>query len=427
MLTDIDIAQRAKLLPIGDIATRLGIPDAALEPYGHTKAKVSLDWLAGLAGRPDGKLILVSAISPTPAGEGKTTTTVGLGDALNRIGKKAAVCLREPSLGPVFGMKGGAAGGGYAQVVPMEDINLHFTGDFHAIGVANNLLAALLDNHIHHGNALDIDVRRIAWKRVDRHERPRAARHHRRAGRAGQRLSAPGRLRHRRRVRGDGDLLPVVFARRPQGAPGQDRRRLHPRPEARSRARPAGARRDDGAAQGCVEAEPRADAREQPGVHPRRPLRQHRARLQLGDRDQGGAEARRLRRHGGRVRRRPRRGEVHRHQVPQVRSAAQPRRAGRDDPRAQVPRRRRREGAHARESAGAGEGRGQPRAPHQQRPQPLRHALRGRDQPLHVGHRRRDRAAPEEGRPSRRAGRRWRGTGRMAAPAPRSSRGPRSR
>src|SRR5512137_231822 len=145
---------------------RLGIPDSALEPYGHSKAKVSLDWLAGLAGRPDGKLILVSAISPTPAGEGKTTTTVGLGDALNRIGKKAAICLREPSLGPVFGKKGGAAGGGFAQVVPMEDINLHFTGDFHAIGVANNLLAALIDNHIHHGNALGIDVRRITWKRV---------------------------------------------------------------------------------------------------------------------------------------------------------------------------------------------------------------------------------------------------------------------
>ena len=166
MLTDIDIAQRANLLPIGEIAARLAIPAEALEPYGHTKAKVSLDWLARLAERPDGKLILVSAISPTPAGEGKTTTTVGLGDALNRIGKKAAVCLREPSLGPVFGMKGGAAGGGYAQVVPMEDINLHFTGDFHAIGVANNLLAALIDNHIHHGNALDIDVRRITWKRV---------------------------------------------------------------------------------------------------------------------------------------------------------------------------------------------------------------------------------------------------------------------
>ncbi len=163
MLTDIAIAQRAKLLPIAEIASRLAIADDALEPYGRTKAKVSLDWLGSLAGRPNGKLILVSAISPTPAGEGKTTTTVGLGDGLNRIGKRAAVCLREPSLGPVFGMKGGAAGGGYAQVVPMEDINLHFTGDFHAIGVANNLLAALIDNHIHHGNALGIDVRRITW------------------------------------------------------------------------------------------------------------------------------------------------------------------------------------------------------------------------------------------------------------------------
>jgi formate--tetrahydrofolate ligase len=166
MLTDIDIAQQAKLLPIATIAARLGIPDEAIEPYGRTKGKISLDWLAGLAGRPDGRLVLVSAISPTPAGEGKTTTVVGLGDALNRIGKRAVICLREPSLGPVFGMKGGAAGGGYAQVVPMEDINLHFTGDFNAIGVANNLLAALIYNHIHHGNALGIDVRRITWKRV---------------------------------------------------------------------------------------------------------------------------------------------------------------------------------------------------------------------------------------------------------------------
>jgi formate--tetrahydrofolate ligase len=166
MLTDLEIAQRAKLAPIADIAARLGIPAEAIEPYGRTKAKVSLDWLAGLGERPNGRLVLVSAISPTPAGEGKTTTVVGLGDALNRIGRKTAICLREPSLGPVFGMKGGAAGGGYAQVVPMEDINLHFTGDFHAIGVANNLLAALVDNHIHHGNALGIDVRRVTWKRV---------------------------------------------------------------------------------------------------------------------------------------------------------------------------------------------------------------------------------------------------------------------
>ena len=167
MPSDIEIAQQAKLRRVIELAKeRLGIPEDALEPYGHFKAKVSLDYLDSLKDRPNGKLILVTAISPTPAGEGKTTTTVGLGDALNRIGKKAVVCLREPSLGPVFGMKGGAAGGGYAQIVPMEDINLHFTGDFNAIALANNLLAALLDNHIHHGNALDIDVRRITWKRV---------------------------------------------------------------------------------------------------------------------------------------------------------------------------------------------------------------------------------------------------------------------
>ena len=165
-LSDIEIAQKAKMERITPIAQKLGIPEDALEPYGHYKAKVSLDYMDSLADRKDGKLILVTAISPTPAGEGKTTTTVGLGDALNKIGKKAVICLREPSLGPVFGMKGGAAGGGYAQVVPMEDINLHFTGDFNAIALANNLLSAVLDNHIHHGNELGIDVRRIAWKRV---------------------------------------------------------------------------------------------------------------------------------------------------------------------------------------------------------------------------------------------------------------------
>lgn len=165
--TDIEIAQKAKMQRIAEVAKeKLGIDDEHLEPYGHYKAKVSLDFVDSLKGRPDGKLILVTAISPTPAGEGKTTTTVGLGDALNKIGKRAVICIREPSLGPVFGMKGGAAGGGYAQVVPMEDINLHFTGDFGAIALANNLLAAALDNHIHHGNELGIDVRRIAWKRV---------------------------------------------------------------------------------------------------------------------------------------------------------------------------------------------------------------------------------------------------------------------
>jgi formate--tetrahydrofolate ligase len=167
MRTDIEIAQQAKLRRIAELAhDRLGIPDEALEPYGHFKAKISLDYLDSLASRPDGKLILVTAISPTPAGEGKTTTSVGLGDALNRIGKKTVICLREPSLGPVFGIKGGAAGGGHAQVVPMEDINLHFTGDFNAIGLANNLLAAMVDNHIHHGNELGMDVRRVTWRRV---------------------------------------------------------------------------------------------------------------------------------------------------------------------------------------------------------------------------------------------------------------------
>ncbi len=164
---NIEIAQAAKLRPITALAQdRLGIPEEALEPFGRYKAKLSLGYIDSLRDRPDGKLVLVTAISPTPAGEGKTTTTVGLGDALNRIGKRAVVCLREPALGPVFGMKGGAAGGGYAQVVPMEDINLHFTGDFAAIALANNLLAAMIDNHIYHGNELGFDVRRIAWRRV---------------------------------------------------------------------------------------------------------------------------------------------------------------------------------------------------------------------------------------------------------------------
>lgn len=166
MKSDIEIAQAATLHPISKIAADLGIPDSALEPFGRTKAKIALNYIDTLASRPDGKLILVTAISPTPAGEGKTTTTVGLGDALNHIGKRAVICLREPSLGPVFGMKGGAAGGGHAQVIPMEDINLHFTGDFNAIALANNLLAAMIDNHIHHGNELGFDVRRITWKRV---------------------------------------------------------------------------------------------------------------------------------------------------------------------------------------------------------------------------------------------------------------------
>ena len=170
--TDIEIAQSAKPLPILEIARAMGIDERFVEQYGRSKAKIDYNLLNELDGKPDGKLILVTAISPTPAGEGKTTTTVGLADGLRKIGKRAVVALREPSLGPVFGMKGGAAGGGYAQVVPMEDINLHFTGDFHAIGAANNLLAAMLDNHIYQGNALGIDPRRITWKRcVDMNDR----------------------------------------------------------------------------------------------------------------------------------------------------------------------------------------------------------------------------------------------------------------
>ena len=165
-LSDIDIARSATLEPIHEIGGKIGIPPEALIPFGNDKAKVKADFLASLAERPQGRLILVTAVNPTPAGEGKTTTTVGLGDGLNAIGRKATICIREPSLGPCFGMKGGAAGGGRAQVVPMEDINLHFTGDFHAITAANNLLSAMIDNHIYWGNELGIDSRRVAWRRV---------------------------------------------------------------------------------------------------------------------------------------------------------------------------------------------------------------------------------------------------------------------
>ena len=164
--TDIQIAREANKKPIQEIGAKLGIGSDDLLPYGHDKAKVSQEFIKSLAGQKDGKLILVTAINPTPAGEGKTTTTVGLGDGLNRIGKKAVICIREASLGPNFGMKGGAAGGGYAQIVPMEEMNLHFTGDFHAITSAHNLLSAMIDNHIYWGNELGIDDRRVVWRRV---------------------------------------------------------------------------------------------------------------------------------------------------------------------------------------------------------------------------------------------------------------------
>jgi formate--tetrahydrofolate ligase len=221
--SDIEIARAASVRPIGEIAAKLEIPTDAISPFGHTKAKVSLEFLESLSDRPDGKLILVTAITPTPAGEGKTTTSVGLNDGLNRIGKKSLVCLREPSLGPCFGVKGGAAGGGYAQVVPMEDINLHFTGDFHAIGTAHNLLSALIDNHIYWGAQPAVGADRQPHLLGQRsglrqpadhlapgggHERPGAALDRELVGRCGERLCPGGRLRHHGGLGGDGDLLP---------------------------------------------------------------------------------------------------------------------------------------------------------------------------------------------------------------------------
>ncbi len=205
MKTDIEIAQSIRMEPVTKVADQVDIPENALEQYGKYKAKV--DPLL-LPDRKEGKLILVTAITPTAAGEGKTTTTIGLVDALARIGKRVVGALREPSLGPVFGIKGGAAGGGWAQVVPMEDINLHFTGDFHAVGAANNLLAAMLDNHIYHGNSLNIDPRRITWRRcVDMNDRQLRFRGGR-SGRPGERNAPGGRLRHHRGLGDHGGTVP---------------------------------------------------------------------------------------------------------------------------------------------------------------------------------------------------------------------------
>ena len=224
-LSDIEIARQAKMQPIENVAAKIGISRDQLLQYGPYKAKLSLEAVKEIGKRKPGKLILVTAINPTPAGEGKTTTTVGLGDGLNAIGKKAVICLREPSLGPCFGVKGGAAGGGYAQIVPMEDINLHFTGDFHAIAAANNLLAAMVDNHVYWGNELGIDVRRVTWKRVlDMNDR--ALRQITNSlGGPGNGYPARRRLRHRRRLGSDGDLLPRHRPRRPDAPPGQHHRR----------------------------------------------------------------------------------------------------------------------------------------------------------------------------------------------------------
>ncbi len=304
--------------PIDEVAAKIGISPDQLLQYGPYKAEaVARCREEPSASASPASSMLVTAINPTPAGEGKTTTTVGLGDGLNAIGKKAVICLREPSLGPCFGVKGGAAGGGYAQIVPMEDINLHFTGDFHAIAAANNLLAAMVDNHIYWGNELR---HRRASRHLEarrRHERPRAAPDHQLAGRPGQRLSARRRLRHRGGLGSDGDLLPRHEPRRSHAPPRQHHRGAHARQEADLRARPAGRRRDDGAAAGCADAEPGADAGRQPGVRARRSVREHRARLQQRDGHADRPAPGRLRRHRSGLRRGPGRREVPRHQVPQ--------------------------------------------------------------------------------------------------------------
>ena len=278
-MTDIEIAQAANPLKIGEIAQAAGVDEKYLEQYGNYKAKVDYNLLKETEGK-DGKLILVTAINPTPAGEGKTTTTVGLADGLKRLGKKVTVALREPSLGPVFGVKGGAAGGGYAQVIPMEDINLHFTGDFHAIGAANNLLAAMLDNHIYQGNALRIDPKRITWKRVvDMNDR---------------------QLRNivdglGRRVDGvtreDGyditvasEIMAVLcLARniRSERKTFQDHHRIYLRKSSRAETgnsrRSACAGRYGSTLEGCPETKPGTDLRAYTGIYPRRSVREHRA------------------------------------------------------------------------------------------------------------------------------------------------------
>jgi hypothetical protein len=301
-----DRRAKAKKKPIQEIGAKLGIPAEHLLPYGHDKAKSRRRksrlhrQLARRRIAPDGKLILVTAINPTPAGEGKTTTTVGLGDGLNRIGKKAVVCIREASLGPNFGMKGGAAGGGYAQVVPMEDMNLHFTGDFHAI--TSGAQPAVGDDRQPHllGQRARHRQRRVVWRRVmdmnDRALRDIVVLARRRR----QRLPAPDRLRHHRGLRGHGDPVP---RHRPQGPEKRSATSSSPTAATRRRSmpRPQGRRRDDRAAEGRDAAEPRADAGEQPGLRARRPVRQHRAWLQLGHRHHDRAEAGRLRRDRGRA------------------------------------------------------------------------------------------------------------------------------
>ncbi len=277
--TDIAIAQAAKMRPIADVAAEIGLGPDEILPYGRYKAKISAEAVA--ARTPKGKLVLVTGINPTPAGEGKSTVTVGLAQALRRMGKKVIVAIREPSLGPVFGVKGGAAGGGYAQVVPMDEINLHFTGDFHAITSAHNLLSAMLDNHLHHGNALGLDTRRITWPRtIDMNDR---ALRQIVVGLGG--LNG-GPSREERFVIVPGSEIMAILCLSKDLADLEQRiSRIivgpDPRPEAGDRGRPQGRRRHDAAAQGRDPAQPGADPGGRPRAGPRRPVRQHRPRLQL--------------------------------------------------------------------------------------------------------------------------------------------------
>ena len=321
--SDIDIAQAAAMRPIGQVAAdKLGIPDEALSLYGRYKAKISLDYIRSLADRPNGKLILVTAITPTPAGEGKTTTTVGLGDALNRIGKKAILCLREPSLGPCFGMKGGAAGGGYAQVVPMEDINLHFTGDFHAIGAANNLLAAMIDNHIYWGLEPRIDPRRVAWRRgLDMNDRALRSIVSSLGGVAngfpredGFDITVASEVMAIFCLSTDLDDLRRRLA---NIIVGQTRERQPVRSAELKAAGAMAALLKDAIAPNLVQT-----LENNPAFIHGGPFANiaHGCNSVHGDED--GAEARRLRRHRGRVRRRSRRREILRHQMPQGRAQA---------------------------------------------------------------------------------------------------------
>ncbi len=393
--TDWEIAQAATMKPIQDIADRLDIPADAVEPYGRTKAKISMDFVKQALARPKtGKLILVTAINPTPAGEGKTTTTVGLGDALNRIGKRTAICLREPSLGPCFGVKGGAAGGGYAQVVPMDELNLHFTGDFHAIGIANNLLAAMIDNHIYWGNKLDIDERRITWRRcVDMNDR--ALR------------SIVGSLGGVSNgfPREDGFDITVaseIMAILCLATSMEDlQRRIGNIIIGSNRAKEP-IRASQLNAPGAMAAVLK-DAIKPNLVQTleNNPVFVHGgpfANIAHGCNSvtatMVGAEGRRLCGDRGRLRRGPGRREVLRHQVPQGGPVAQRGGAGRHHPGAEVPRRRRAQGPRNRERRGRDQGHGQPAAPHREHPQ-VRRAAGGGDQPLHRRHRRGSRRGDE--------------------------------